>query len=46
MDKAGSKRMNLMLTCVTMMLDYVLNHTNTIQGLIAHTIEEGLYDRS
>jgi hypothetical protein len=42
MDKAGSKRANRKSTRVTMMLDYVLNHTNTIQGSIANTIEEGL----
>ena len=28
-----------------MMLDYVLNYTNTIQGSIADTIEDDLSDR-
>ena len=45
MDKANSKRTNLKTTRVTMMLDHVLNYTNTIQGSIADTVEEGLCDR-
>ena len=28
-----------------MMLDYVLNYTNTIQGSIADIVEEGLCER-